>query len=68
MERASQTSEMIDSLSQFFRHALIMDDDFTTVGNEIEHLRYYIILKRQGKTSFWNFELDYEEETLAAGL
>ena len=63
MERASQTSEMIDSLSQFFRHALIMDDDFTTVGNEIEHLRYYIILKRQGKTSF-DFELDYEEETL----
>ena len=40
-----------------------MDDDFTTVGNEIEHLRYYIILKRQGKTSF-DFELDYEEETL----
>ena len=37
--------------------------DFTTVGNEIEHLRYYIILKRQGKTSF-DFELDYEEETL----
>ena len=63
MERASQTSEMIDSLSQSFRHALIMDDDFTTVGNEIEHLRYYIILKRQGKTSF-DFELDYEEETL----
>lgn len=63
MERASQTSEMIDSLSQFFRHALIMDDDFTTVENEIEHLRYYIILKRQGKTPF-DFEMDYEEETL----
>lgn len=63
MESAPQTSEMIDSLSHFFRHALIMDDDFTTVENEIEHLRYYIILRRQGKTPF-DFELDYETETL----
>ncbi len=44
MEQAPQTSDMIDSLSRFFRHALVMDGEFSTVANEIEHLRYYIIL------------------------
>lgn len=41
MERASQTSEMIDS-SQFFRHALIMDDDLR-LEMKLSILRYYII-------------------------
>lgn len=63
MEHASQTSDMIDSLSHFFRHALVLNDDFTTVENEIEHLRYYIILRRQGRDPF-DFELDYEPETM----
>ena len=64
MENATQTSEMIDCLSHFFRSALIINDEFTTVENEIEHLRYYIILRRQGKNPF-DFELDYQEETLS---
>ena len=64
MENAPETSDMISSLSCFFRQALSGKDEFTSVENEIEHLRYYIILRRQSKRPF-DFSLDAEEGLLS---
>lgn len=60
MENAPETSDMISSLSCFFRQALSGKDEFTSVENEIEHLRYYIILRRQSNRPF-DFSLDAED-------
>lgn len=63
MENASETGDMISSLSCFFRQALSGEDEFTSVENEIEHLRYYIILRRQSQHPF-DFDLEVEKELL----
>jgi two-component system sensor histidine kinase YesM len=59
MESAPETSEMINSLSHFFRSAFNPTGEFTTVYNEVEHLRYYVILLQQRKNHFdFNLEID----------
>ena len=58
-EHAPQTGEVISSLSHFFRSALTPSGEFTTVRGEVEHLRYYVVLRQQGGPFFaFNLELD----------
>lgn len=64
MEHASETSDMIGSLSQFFRRALAGGSEFTSLENEIEHLRYYVILRQQSKRPF-DFDLESDESLLS---
>lgn len=64
VENALETSDMINSLSRFFRQALSGENEFTSVENEIEHLRYYIILRRQGEHPF-DFDLEADEDILS---
>lgn len=64
MENAPQTSDMVDSLSHFFRRALTGPGEYTTVDNEIEHLRYYVLLRQQSKKPF-NFDIDISGEVLS---
>lgn len=64
VENAPETSDMIDSLSNFFRQALSGEDGITTIGNEIEHLRYYVVLRQQSKKPF-DFDLNVEESLLS---
>lgn len=63
MEKAPLTSDQIESLSRFFRLALADKGDYATVQEEIEHLRYYIILRQQSGPHF-EFDLEAEEECL----
>lgn len=63
MEGAPETSGMIDSLSNFFRRALSEPGEYTTLENEIEHLRYYVLLRQQGKKPF-DFDLEAEDGIL----
>ena len=63
VEHAPETSDMIESLSNFFRQALSGEDGFTTIGNEIEHLRYYVVLRQQSKKPF-DFDLNVEDSLL----
>jgi two-component system sensor histidine kinase YesM len=59
MEQALETSDLINSLSHFFRSAFNPAGEYTTVSNEVEHLRYYIILLQQRKNHFdFNLEMD----------
>lgn len=60
-ETAPMTAELINSLSQFFRRGLISESEFTTLDNELEHLRYYILLQRQHNPDF-DFELEAPRE------
>ncbi len=62
-EHSVQTGELISALSKFFRSALSPTGDFTTVHNEVEHLRYYVILRQQSKGPVdFRLELDPEVE------
>ncbi|MDL2294626.1 sensor histidine kinase [Ruminococcaceae bacterium OttesenSCG-928-D13] len=63
MENAQVTSEQIESLSRFFRLALADRGDYSTVAEEIEHLRYYIILRQQSGNSF-EFDLEADPDCL----
>lgn len=59
MENAPETSDLISSLSHFFRSAFNSTGEYTTVYNEVEHLRYYVILLQQRKNHFdFNLEMD----------
>lgn len=59
MENAPETSDLINSLSHFFRSAFNSTGEFTTVYNELEHLRYYVILLQQRNNHFdFNLEID----------
>lgn len=62
MENAPETSDMINSLSNFFRSAFNPVGEFTTVQNELEHLRYYVILLQQRK-NYFDFNLEIDPET-----
>ena len=62
MENASETSDLINSLSHFFRSAFNPSGEFTTVYNELEHLRYYVILLQQRKNHF-DFNLEVDPDT-----
>lgn len=64
VENAPETSDMINSLSNFFRQALSGEDGFTTVENEIEHLRYYVVLRQQSKKPF-DFDLNVDHTLLS---
>lgn len=64
VENAPETSDMISSLSNFFRQALSSEDGFTTIENEIEHLRYYVVLRQQSKKPF-DFDLNVEDSLLS---
>ncbi len=61
-EHAPQTGEVISSLSHFFRCALMPAGEFTTVADEVEHLRYYLVLRQQGEP-FFAFDLEMDPRT-----
>lgn len=63
-ENALLTAELIHSLSQFFRFGLASGGEFTTLKNELEHLRCYILLQRQHNPDF-DFELDVDDSLYA---
>lgn len=47
MERAFETSLMINSLSQLFRIGLNSGSRFTTVEKEVEHIRHYMAIQQK---------------------
>jgi two-component system, sensor histidine kinase YesM len=62
MEDAPETSDLISSLSHFFRSAFNPTGEYTTVYNELEHLRYYVILIQQRK-NYFDFNLEIDPDT-----
>lgn len=64
MEKAFETSMMINSLSQLFRIGLNRGSRFTTVAKEVEHIRHYIHIQQKRYEETIAFTIDVAEDTL----
>lgn len=64
MEKAFETSLMINALSQLFRIGLNRGSRFTTVAKEVEHIRHYIMIQQKRYEETIRFAIDAEPETL----
>ncbi len=63
MEKAFDTSVMINSLSQLFRIGLNSGSRFTTVRKEAEHIQHYMLIqqKRYEETITFSLQIDDED-------
>jgi two-component system sensor histidine kinase YesM len=64
MEKAFETSVMINALSQLFRLGLNSGSGFTTVGKEVDHLRNYILIQQKRYEETIAFSIDAAADTL----
>lgn len=64
MENAMQTSKLIQALSNLFRLSLNNGQEFTTVANELQHLKSYILIQEKRYEGMIKFSIDVDEETL----
>ncbi|MBZ4644574.1 MAG: putative signal transduction protein with a C-terminal ATPase domain [Clostridia bacterium] len=64
MENAFETSRLVEALSKLFRLSLNKGSEFTTVKNEVEHLKNYIIIQQKRYEGMIDFSINVSEETL----
>lgn len=64
MERAFGTAQLVESLSKLFRLSLNSGRELTTVRQETEHLRHYIVIQQKRYEDMIAFQLDVAEEAL----
>lgn len=64
MEKAFDTSAMINALSQLFRIGLNRGSRLTTVAQEVEHIRHYMLIQQKRYEETIRFTLEAEPETL----
>jgi Predicted signal transduction protein with a C-terminal ATPase domain len=65
MEKAYESSKLVQALSKLFRLALNSGNEQTTVASEVEHLRSYILIQEKRFEDCILFDIDVEPETLA---
>lgn len=64
MEKAFETSKMVEALSKLFRQSLNNGEETTKVRNEIDHIRNYIIIQQIRYKDKITFSLNVEDDTL----
>jgi Predicted signal transduction protein with a C-terminal ATPase domain len=64
MEKAFETSKMVEALSKLFRQSLNNGDEITAVKNEIDHIRNYITIQQIRFREKITFSLNVDDETL----
>jgi len=64
MEKAYETSELVQALSKLFRLSLNSGREITTVRDEVEHLRHYVVIQQKRYEDMIDFQISVEEETL----
>ncbi len=64
MEKAMKTSLLIQSLSKLFRLSLNHGYEYTTVKNEVEHLKNYILIQEMRYDGIIQFSIDVDEDIL----
>ncbi|MEG6572894.1 sensor histidine kinase [[Clostridium] cellulosi] len=64
MEKAFETSKMVQALSKLFRQSLNNGEETTKVRNEIEHIKNYIIIQQIRYKDKITFSLNVEDDTL----
>ncbi len=64
MEKAFETCNLVEALSNLFRLSLNSGNEITTVRGEIEHIKNYIIIQQARYKEMITFSLKVEEEVL----
>ncbi|QJD86390.1 sensor histidine kinase [Cohnella herbarum] len=64
MEKAFETSELVQALSKLFRLSLNSGREITTVRDEVEHLRYYVVIQQKRYEDMIDFQIAADDETL----
>jgi two-component system sensor histidine kinase YesM len=64
MEKAPETSQLIQAFSKLFRLSLNQGKEFTTVENELAHLNHYILIQKKRYEELIRFSVDAAGETL----
>ncbi len=64
MEKAFETSKMVEALSKLFRQSLNSGDEIIAVKDEVDHIRNYIIIQQIRYSDKITFQLNVDEETL----
>ncbi|WP_424767806.1 sensor histidine kinase [Paenibacillus sp. sgz302251] len=64
MEKAFETSKMINALSRLFRIGLNSGSGFTTVAREVDHLQSYLVIQQKRYQETISFTFDVAPETL----
>ncbi|BFH65227.1 sensor histidine kinase [Paenibacillus azoreducens] len=63
-EKAFDTNKLVEVTSKLFRISLTSGQEITTVSNEIEHLRNYIVIQRKRYENLIDFRLDIDDSVL----
>jgi two-component system sensor histidine kinase YesM len=64
MEKAFDSSNLVQALSKLFRLSLNSGNEFTTVRNEIDHLNNYIIIQEKRFEDLIKFKISVADEVL----
>ncbi len=64
MEKAFDSSNLVQALSKLFRLSLNSGNEYTTVRNEIDHLNNYIIIQEKRFEDMIKFRISVGEEVL----
>lgn len=64
MEKAFDSSNLVQALSKLFRLSLNSGNEFTTVRNEIDHLNNYIIIQEKRFEDMIKFKINVSDEVL----
>lgn len=64
MEKAFETSKLIEALAKLFRLSLNSGRELILLRNEVEHLKYYLIIQKKRYGNSIKFHINIEEELL----
>lgn len=64
IEKANESSNLVQALSKLFRLSLNSGNEFTTVKNEVEHLNFYITIQEKRFKDMIGFNIKVSEEAL----
>lgn len=64
MEKAFETSRLVEATSKLFRLSLNSGQEITSVRNEVEHIRNYIVIQQKRYEDAIEFSLDVDDSLL----
>jgi two-component system sensor histidine kinase YesM len=64
MEKALETSDLVEALSNLFRRSLSGDSEKMSVRDEVEHLKNYITIQQKRYEGIIQFHIHAEEEAM----
>ena len=64
MEKAYESSDLVQALSKLFRLSLNSGNEFTFVKNEVDHLNNYIIIQKKRFEDLIKFNINVSEEVM----